>query len=279
VFVAVVSAREKERARELLLADSDDRGDSGARKGFGHVTAIVPILVLLVLWQLVGLLHDHNPYAVSLSSTMAALGTWWQDGMPTDLGTSGKEVLFGALLALAAGLVVGTLLGRLRVMDLLVGPWVRAFYTIPVIALTPLFVIALGLGVISKIAVIAMVGFFPIAINTAVGTRALNKTYADVADSFGASWLKRVVRIDTPAALPYVITAIRMAVAPMIVAVFVAELLGGDSGVGYHIQQSAQGLNIASMYAGILVLIVVAVLMDGIVRVVENHLLAKRGVS
>jgi NitT/TauT family transport system permease protein len=164
-------------------------------------------------------------------------------------------------------------------VDLLVGPWVRAFYTIPVIALTPLFVIALGLGIESKFAIIAMVGFFPIAINTAVGTRALNRTYAEVADAFGASRAKRVLRIDTPAALPYVITAIRLAVAPMIVTVFVAELLGGDAGVGYHIQQSAQGLNIASMYAGILVLVVVAVLVDGIVRIVESHMLAKRGIS
>lgn len=269
----MVSPREKDRARQLLL------GDSGIGRGLGRLTAAVPIIVLLVLWQLVGLFHSGNPYAVSLSSTLGALAAWWRNGMPTDLATSGEEVLFGALIALAAGLVIGTLLGRSRIADRLVGPWVRAFYTIPVIALTPLFVIALGLGVISKVAVIAMVGFFPIAINTAVGTRALDKTYSDVADSFGASWVKRVLRIDTPAALPYVITAIRLAVAPMIVTVFVAELLGGDAGVGYHIQQSAQGLNIASMYAGILVLIVVAVLMDGVVRVVENQLLAKRGVS
>lgn len=269
----MVSQREKARARELLL------GDGGVGRGLGYAAAILPIVVLLVLWQLVGLFHSSNPYAVSLSSTLGAFPAWWREGMANDLATSGKEVLFGALIALVAGLVVGTLLGRLRLVDLLVGPWVRAFYTIPVIALTPLFVIALGLGVISKMAVIAMVGFFPIAINTAVGTRALNTTYADVADSFGASRVKRVLRIDAPAALPYVITAIRLAVAPMIVTVFVAELLGGDAGVGYHIQQSAQGLNIASMYAGILVLIVVAVLVDGVVRVVENHLLAKRGIS
>lgn len=268
----MVSQREKERARELLL------GDRVGRR-LGYAMGIVPVMLLLVLWQLLGLLHDSNPYAVSLSSTLGALGTWWHDGMPADLAASGQEVLFGGLIALAAGLIIGTLLGKSRVADRLVGPWVRAFYTIPVIALTPLFVIALGLGILSKVAVIAMVGFFPIAITTAVGTRALDKTYADIGDSFGASWLKRVLKIDSPAALPYVITSIRLAVAPMIVTVFVAELLGGDAGVGFHIQRSAQGLNIASMYAGILVLIVVAVLMDGIVRVVENHLLAKRGVS
>ncbi|HEX5407125.1 MAG TPA: ABC transporter permease [Pseudonocardiaceae bacterium] len=265
----MVSQSEKAKAKELLLGG----------KIPGYVTAVLPIVALLVLWQLVGQLHSRNPYAVSLSSTLAAVPAWWQRGMATDLRTSGEEILLGALIALVAGLVVGVLLGRVRVLDLLVGPWVRAFYTIPVIALTPLFVIALGLGIESKVAIIAMVGFFPIAINTAVGTRQLNSTYADIADSFGASRFKRVLRIDTPAALPYVITAIRLAVAPMIVAVFVAELLGGDGGVGYHIQQSAQSLNIASMYAGILVLIVVAVVADGIVRAVENHMLAKRGIS
>jgi ABC-type nitrate/sulfonate/bicarbonate transport system permease component len=265
----MVSATEKARARELLL---------GGRAP-GYLTAALPIVAVLVVWQLLGGLHDKNLYAVSLTSTLGALPAWWRDGMGTDLLTSGEEFLLGALIALVAGLVIGTLLGRLRVVDLLLGPWVRAFYTIPVIALTPLFVIALGLGIMSKVAIIAMVGFFPIAINTAVGTRALNRTYAEVADSFGASWVKRVLRIDTPAALPYVITAIRLAVAPMIVTVFVAELLGGDAGVGYHIQLSAQGLNIASMYAGILVLVVVAVLVDGIVRIVESHMLAKRGIS
>ncbi|HEY3749074.1 MAG TPA: ABC transporter permease [Pseudonocardiaceae bacterium] len=265
----MVSATEKAKARELLLGG----------RSLGSVTAVLPIVALLVVWQLIGGLHSKNLYAVSLTSTLGALPAWWRNGMPNDLLVSGEEFLLGALIALVFGLVIGTLLGRLRIVDLLVGPWVRAFYTIPVIALTPLFVIALGLGIESKFAIIAMVGFFPIAINTAVGTRALNRTYAEVADAFGASRAKRVLRIDTPAALPYVITAIRLAVAPMIVTVFVAELLGGDAGVGYHIQQSAQGLNIASMYAGILVLVVVAVLVDGIVRIVESHMLAKRGIS
>jgi ABC-type nitrate/sulfonate/bicarbonate transport system permease component len=263
------SLSEKVRAREILL---DGRQ-------FTYLSALIPIAVLLILWQLVGIFGGHNLYAVPLSSTLRAFPAWWRSGMPADLATSGEEVLLGGLVAFISGLIVGILLGRIQIVDRLAGPWVRALYAVPVIALTPLFVIALGLGITSKVAVIAMVGFFPIAINTSVGTQQVSSTYLDVARAYSAPTMKRVIRIDIPAAMPYIITGVRLAVAPMIVTVFVAEMLGGTSGVGVHIQGAAQGLQVASMYAGILVLIVAAVLADAIMRIVEHSLLARRGIS
>lgn len=265
----MVSLAEKARARDVLM---------DGRK-FTYLTALLPIAVLLILWQFVGTFAGRNLYAVSLSSTLQAFPAWWRDTMRADLATSAKEVVLGGLAALLAGLIIGVLIGRISFVDRLAGPWVRALYAVPVIALTPLFVIALGLGIASKIAIIAMVGFFPIAINTAVGAQQVSVSYLDVAHAYSAPALRRIIRIDIPAAMPYLITGVRLAIAPMIVTVYVAEMLGGTSGVGEHVQQSAQGLQIASMYAGILVLIVAAVLADAVVRMVERSLLARRGIS
>jgi NitT/TauT family transport system permease protein len=145
-------------------------------------------------------------------------------------------------------------------------------YATPVIALGPLFVLWLGIGVGSKIAIIFLTSVFPILINTIVGLTTTDRNLIEVARAYGASERQIFTKIRLPSATPFVIAGLRLGVARALVGVVVAELFGARAGLGFMILGSAQNFDTAGLYVGVLILAVAGIVSVELLKALERRL-------
>ena len=150
-----------------------------------------------------------------------------------------KNALYGFLLATVVGIAVGLVMSSSRWIDDILGPPFWTAYSTPRIALQPLLVIWMGFGSGPKILIIFLMAVFPVALNTMEGLRTVDRSLLRAAEVYGANRLQRFVKVELPAAVPLILTGIRMGVARAMVGVVVGEFIGGSKGLGYLIDRSA----------------------------------------
>jgi NitT/TauT family transport system permease protein len=150
-----------------------------------------------------------------------------------------KNALYGFLLATTVGVVVGLAMSSSRWVDDLLGPPFWTAYSLPRIALQPLLVLWMGFGSGPKILIIFLMAVFPITLNTMEGLRTVDRSLLRAAEVYGASRIQRFIKVEVPAAVPLILTGIRMGVARAMVGVVVGEFIGGSKGLGYLIDRSA----------------------------------------
>jgi ABC-type nitrate/sulfonate/bicarbonate transport system permease component len=149
-------------------------------------------------------------------------------------------------------------------------------YATPIIALGPLFILWLGIGVASKIAIVFLTAVFPILINTVVGLTATERTLIDVARSLGATNMQIYTKIRIPGATPYVVAGLRLSVARALVGVVVAELFGARAGLGFLILTSAQNFDTPALFVGVIIFAVAGVASVGLLKWLEQYFAAYR---
>ena len=150
-----------------------------------------------------------------------------------------KSALYGFLLATVVGIAVGLVMSSSRWIDDILGPPFWTAYSTPRIALQPLLVIWMGFGSGPKILIIFLMAVFPVALNTMEGLRTVDRSLLRAAEVYGANRLQRNVKVEMPAAVPLLLSGIRMGVARAMVGVVVGEFIGGSKGLGYLIDRSA----------------------------------------
>ena len=149
-------------------------------------------------------------------------------------------------------------------------------YATPIIALSPLFILWLGIGVASKIAIVFLTAVFPILINTIAGLTATDRTLVEVARSFGASKAQIYLKIRIPAATPFILAGLRLSVARGLVGVVVAELSGARAGLGFLILTSAQNFDTAALFLGVIIFAIAGVASVGLLNWLEQSLASYR---
>ncbi len=199
-----------------------------------------------------------------------------------DLARSGKLLsalleslqpfVVGYGLAIVIGVPIGLVIGRFRAMEAAFGIYVTAGYAMPLVALVPLLVLWLGLGFKVKVAVVFLMSLFPICINTWVGVTAVPKTLIEVGKSFVAPDHVILRRIVLPATLPYIMAGVRLAVGRAVVAMVIAEFFTTISGLGAIIINSANNFDTATMFVPIIILMVLAIGLNGLIGVVERRI-------
>jgi ABC-type nitrate/sulfonate/bicarbonate transport system permease component len=137
---------------------------------------------------------------------------------------------FGVSLVLGVGL--GLLMGRSRVAEALLDPHLNALYATPQVALTPLLMMWLGLGFAVKVVIIFLFAFFPILINTTSGVKNVSASLVEVGRAYLASERQILFKVVFPAALPFIMAGIRLAVGRALVGMVVAELFTAITGLG-----------------------------------------------
>src|SRR5215204_1707552 len=145
------------------------------------------------------------------------------------------------------------------------------------IALGPLFILWLGIGVASKIAIVFLTAVFPILINTVAGLTNTDRTLIEVARSLGASGQQIYTKVRLPASLPFIIAGLRLSVARALVGVVVAELFGARAGLGFLILNAAQAFDTAGLFVGVIVLAVAGVISVELLKWIEAWLAPWRG--
>lgn len=240
-----------------------------------HERWILPsatIAAILVAWEVYGRLSDINPLFFSYPSRIwVALVLWVRGPFLTDLATSGTEFGVGMLIGLL-GIPVGLVVGSVRRLRAALDPIIDGLYSTPMLALTPLFVIWFGLGIVSKVAVVALMAFFPLVINTAEGVSTVERSLLRAARSFGANRTQTYVDVIFPATLPFIVSGMRLAIGRAIVGVVIGEFIAAVDGIGYRIRATAGVFNTPAYLAGVGVLIVASVLLNLALKRLEKRL-------
>jgi NitT/TauT family transport system permease protein len=232
---------------------------------------VCSVAVLLLAWEWLG--RDINPVFGSYPSAIAE--AFWDLAQSGKLGAATLESLqpfvVGYGLAILLGVPLGLLIGRYRVAEAALGIYVTAGYAMPLVALVPLLVLWLGLGFAVKAAVVFLMSVFPICINTWLGVTAVPKSLIEVGKSFVAPGTVILRRIILPATLPYIMAGIRLAVGRAVVAMVIAEFFTTISGLGAIIINSANNFDTATMFVPIVVLMVMAIGLNGLIGAVERR--------
>ena len=224
----------------------------------------------LVLWEIFG--RDVNPVFGSYPSAIAV--AFWEllrsGQLASALGESLQPFFVGYGLAIVIGIPVGLVIGRFRTAEAAFGIYITAGYAMPLVALVPLLILWLGLGFKVKAAVVFLMSLFPIVINTWLGVTAVPKTLIEVGKSFVAPDTVILRRIILPATLPYIMAGIRLAVGRAVVAMVIAEFFTTISGLGAVIINSANNFDTATMFVPIIILMVMAVGLNGLIGWIEH---------
>ena len=165
------------------------------------------------------------------------------------------EIAAGYALGSAFGLTVGFILGRSQFLSAALQPYIIGLYSIPKIALAPVFIVWLGLGIASKIAVVFVASFFLVFFNTYAGLLAVNEELVRLARLMGASWPQTLWRVILPAAAPQIFLGLRTAVPYAVIGAVIGEYIGANEGLGYFILYASQTYDAPSLFAGIIILV------------------------
>ena len=185
--------------------------------------------------------------------------------------SSTKLFLIGFSLCVGVGLVVGLLLGWYKWLHALLDPWVTMLYAAPRLALIPLVVVWVGIGVQAQVVIVFLVGVFPMIINTMAGVMAMDRTHLRVARSFLATDKDVLLTVALPGALPFIIAGIRQTLVLSLTGVVVAEYFLGETGVGGMIFKSGQVLETGQAFVGVAIFCFAAVVLTVALGVAERR--------
>ncbi|HEY8545420.1 MAG TPA: ABC transporter permease [Acidimicrobiales bacterium] len=229
--------------------------------------AIAVFLVAVELLAPADSLFLARPSAVwSALVEMFRTGEVWED-----LRVSGYELAAGFGLGAGVGITLGVLMGWYKLLGEALDPFVAALYATPRIALTPLIIVWLGIGTSSKIAIVFLSCVVEILVNTTAGVRATDENLIKAARSFGASDLQVFRTVALPAAVPFVLTGLRLAVGRALIGVVVGELFAAQAGIGHQLSQSASRFQTENTWAYIAILAVAGMLLVQVFKAVERH--------
>jgi len=187
-----------------------------------------------------------------------------------------REMLLGILCALAFGLLAAVAMNRWRLVKDAGYPLIVASQTIPVIAIAPILVIWLGYGIAPKVALIALFCFFPITVATLDGLRAVEPDAIKLMRTLDASRWQLFWRVEAPTALPSIFTGTKIAVVFAPLGAVFAEWAGSSAGLGHQILTDNGQLEVARMFAAILVLSAMALALMGLTALAERRVIAWR---
>lgn len=209
------------------------------------------IIIFLVLWE--GVRHFDLVNQIILASpseiwrSYLAVGPQFLAAFRVTLG----EIAVSMVITWSFGIGAGLIAGSVPYLGLTVGPILSSLFAIPLVVWYPLFMIWFGIGPESKIVFAVLSGFFPIALNTMYGVRLLDRSYALLGRSIGASRAQILFRILIPLALPAVISGLRVGTALVVIAVIVAEMLASLAGLGFWVTYHRTLFNTGHVYLGI----------------------------
>ncbi|WP_320672799.1 ABC transporter permease [Patulibacter defluvii] len=218
--------------------------------------ALPPLLVLVVVllaWQAITRWGDVPKYLVPAPTDVAAAARDNASDLLTSLLTTAREAVTAFVVSGALGILGAIALASSRTLERSVYPYAIVLQTIPVVATAPLIVIWFGASITSVVVIAAIMGFFPVLSSTLTGLRATDHRLTDLFALYDAGRWQTLWRLRVPAALPYVVSGLRvsstLAVVGAIVGEYIAGIGNGEAGLGYAITQSAIRLETAYLFA------------------------------
>jgi len=227
-----------------------------------RLLSVISPLALLIVWEMCARFgFIDTRFFPAPSSVLATLIDMLRTGeLVTHTAVSMERLAYGALLGGLPALILGIAMGLNRPIRALFDPLIAATYPVPKSAILPLALLIFGLGEGSKIFMVAIGVFFPVAINTTTGVLQINKIYLDVGQNFKASRWNMFWTIALPGALPVIMTGFKLGIGIGLVLIAVAEMVGAKSGLGYLIWSAWSTFAVEQMYVGLFVIAIIGFL-------------------
>jgi len=250
------------------------RQSAFAGKAGRFVLRLLPGLALLAFWQWSSGRLIKEVYVSKPTAVAARLYELFASGeIFPHLWTTGQELVLGYVIGVAGGILGGYALGRSPRLANIFEPYVMAFYGIPKIALAPLFIIWFGIGIGSKVALAAIMVFFLVFYNVYTGVRSVDRELVNLTLVMGANQRQLSYHVYFPAAAPYVLLGMRMAVPYSVIGVIVGEFTSSVQGLGLFIHEASSTYDPAGVFAGIVILLAFVVLANFLAGRLERRLL------
>ena len=232
------------------------------------------VTIFLIIWELVGNVFQLiNPMFMSAPSLIAkaAIDLFASGEIYNDLYISGTELLGGYLLSAAVAIPFGIMVGWYKKMSYIFDPFINAMNATPRVALLPLVIIWLGIGILSKVGIIFLGAVFPILINSRDGVKTTPLNLLNAARSFGASEWMIFKAVVLPSTIPFILSGLRQGLGRAIVGVMVGELYAATAGIGFMITVAGATFQTDKVFVGVLVFALTGMIGTEILAKVEKR--------
>jgi NitT/TauT family transport system permease protein len=228
-----------------------------------YLAGLLSVVGGLAVWEVVSrylvanalFLASPSEIAVAIY-TLAVTGQLWHHVV-----VSAIEFAVGYVIASVLGILCGLAMASSATVKRALQPWISGLYATPTIALAPLFILWLGIGIWSKVLVVIFLVLFPVAINTEAGLRTTSERLIEMLRSFGATRRQIFLKVSLPSAVPFILAGLKLGIGRGLIGVVVAELFGSRAGLGRLISQSADAFNMPDLFAGVVILAFAGIVM------------------
>jgi ABC-type nitrate/sulfonate/bicarbonate transport system permease component len=267
-------------ASDLVDRAKASTGDVGERARLAarrrdRILSIASPLGLLLAWELAaqtGLIDVR--FFPAPSAIISKLVEMARSGELTEnVLISLQRIVLGFLLGGVPAIVIGIAMGIWRPIRAIVDPLIVATYPIPKSSLLPLILLIFGLGEMSKVMMVAIGVFYPMAINATAGVLQINQIYLDVGKSFKASPWDTFRTIALPGALPFIMTGVKLGAGLALILIAIAEMVGARSGIGYMIWSAWETFAVAKMYVGLFVIALIGFAISLMLNEIERRVI------
>lgn len=236
------------------------------------ILALILLIALLTIWEALPDLHVVDPFFTSSPSRIVVAAEWlFAHGFWHDIAVSLEEYLWGMGLGIVAGVLLGWGIGWNRTAGGMIEPYVTVINAAPRVALFPLLILWLGIGVESKIAAVFMGAFFPIVFTVMKGVRAMDTNLLQLARSFGANDLQIFSTLAMPSSVPFIVAGLEIAVGRGLVGVVIGELLAAQAGVGFMMARASATFQTDKVFVGLVLLTAFGYVVTELIKLIERR--------
>jgi NitT/TauT family transport system permease protein len=243
---------------------------------------IITLFVIIGGWQLLTSMKIVDKFFWGQPSGIARQFADWQrhgteyGSIWVQVWVTMKEALLGFLIGVSAGVLVGLALGQVRFLAEVMSPFIKIANAIPRIVLGSLFLVSMGLGIGSKVALASVLVFFVVFFNAFQGVREVDRALLANVRVLGASRLDAIRQVVLPSAMTWIIASLHVAFGMAIIGAIVGEILGATQGLGLVIVSSQNNFNPDGVFAGMFIIAAIALAAEGLITLLERRLLSWR---
>jgi NitT/TauT family transport system permease protein len=232
---------------------------------------VVSLAIALALWEVAAWNVDPVLFTSPTKVAVAAYKMVLSGELWTYLWPSLVVLGIGFALAVVFGIAIGLLLARFWVLDVALTVYITFLYSIPSVALVPLIVLWAGFDITAKVIILFLFAFFPMVINTYQGVKSVDPKLLEVGRAFRCSEGQLWWNIVLPAALPFIVTGLRLALGRALIGMVLADLYTAISGIGYLIVRTASTYQVDKMFVPIVTLGLLGVTFTALLRLAEKY--------
>jgi NitT/TauT family transport system permease protein len=235
-----------------------------------------PILfggVVVLLWELLARTGRIKDSVLPAPSTITARTYELREYLLPHVLTTLEETLMGFAIGSMLGLLLGIAVAYLPLFRKGVYPYLVTAQVIPKVALAPLFLIWLGYGLKPKVAIAALICFFPVVINTAKGFASVPVEWHELMSALGARRYEYFFKVSLPHTLPYLFAALKVSISLAVIGAVVGELVGADSGLGYLLNSAIASFDLSLEFSALFILAFMGLGIFGMIALIERALI------